>query len=187
MTAAEREHALYIVKQKIGDIESMIDAYQIRQQGSTTAGARADLVRFLRDITLDVANNPRSVTCLFSFESNVPAFEHYFDWSLLQRVMQNLLMNAVLHNPEGTEIGVSLRISSLIAIEVSDNGLGMPPVTLERLFKYGERGETPAAGEGIGLAVVRILLEEQQGTIAAESAPGKGTTFTIRLPLRQGA
>lgn len=184
MSEEERNEAIRLIKRKVDDIEGLIHAFQIGQR-TIALKTRGELVRFLRDLTLDAANNPRAARYHFCFEANVTACEYLFDPKLLKRVMQNLLINAVIHNPPETEISVRLEVRDRILIQVTDNGAGMPPAVAESLFRSGFRGRTDAPeGEGIGLAVVKALVEEHQGKIEVQSAPNLGTTVTMALPLR---
>jgi len=107
----------------------------------------------------------------------------------LQQVLWNLLMNAVKFTPAGGRIDVSLRYSgSMVEIEVSDTGEGIPPELLPHVFEPFRQGDSSSTrlhgGLGLGLALVRELVELHGGHVRAESA-GKdgGATFTVTLPL----
>jgi PAS domain S-box-containing protein len=107
----------------------------------------------------------------------------------LQQVVWNLLMNAVKFTPRDGRIQVTLqRVNSHIEIVVSDTGAGIRseliPVIFDR-FKQGESGSTRnQGGLGIGLALVRHLVELHGGSVTAESeGEGKGATFRVKLPL----
>lgn len=185
MTKDERDQALHVIKQKVADIEGLINTFQFRQERSIALRTRGDLVRYLRELTLDAANNPRAASYYFTFEANVTAFEYFFDPKLLKRVMQNLLINAVIHNPRDTEITVRLEIKDYVFITVTDNGVGMPSSVIHNLLrKNGFRDDTKVPNsEGIGLSVVKALIDEHHGGIDVESMPNQGTTLTIKLPL----
>jgi CheY-like chemotaxis protein/anti-sigma regulatory factor (Ser/Thr protein kinase) len=107
----------------------------------------------------------------------------------LQQVVWNLLMNAVKFTPRGGRVQLSLqRVDSHVEIVVSDTGLGIRaevlPFVFER-FRQGDSSSTRAqTGLGIGLALVRHLVELHGGTVTAESAgEGQGATFRATLPL----
>jgi signal transduction histidine kinase len=110
------------------------------------------------------------------------------DITRLTQVVLNLLNNAAKYTPEGGEIDVSVRAErDEGVVQVRDNGLGIAPALLERvfdLFAQGERTlERAEGGLGIGLTLARRLVALHGGTIKAESAgPGRGSTFTVRLP-----
>ena len=107
----------------------------------------------------------------------------------LQQVVSNLLSNAIKFTPRGGRIETRLaRARSQAAIVVSDTGPGVPPDLLPHVFERFRQGEGPAArgrgGLGLGLTIVRHLVELHGGTVEAES-PGElgGATFIVRLPL----
>jgi PAS domain S-box-containing protein len=107
----------------------------------------------------------------------------------LQQVVWNLLSNAVKFTPKGGRVQVRLeRVNSHVEIAVSDTGIGISadflPYVFER-FRQGEGGTTRRAGGlGLGLAIVRHIVEMHGGTVDASSeGEGKGATFRVRLPL----
>ena len=104
----------------------------------------------------------------------------------LERVVANLLGNAVKYSPAGGEVAVGLRREGRWAIlTVADRGIGIPAADLPHVFAFRRRGGNVGAirGTGIGLAGVKQIVELHGGTIAVESAVGIGSTFTVRLPL----
>jgi PAS domain S-box-containing protein len=108
------------------------------------------------------------------------------DETLLRHILSNLVGNAVKYSPEGSEVGLRLLCSGpQVAIEVADRGIGIPERDLPRLFEAFHRcsnvGDTP--GTGLGLVIVKRCAELHGGSVEVESEPGRGTTFTVRLPL----
>jgi len=107
----------------------------------------------------------------------------------LRQVVWNLLSNAVKFTPKQGQIQLRLeRINSSVEITISDNGIGIQQDVLPHIFerfRQGEAGSTRAhAGLGLGLAIVRNLVELHGGTVYASSAgPGTGATFRVRLPV----
>ncbi|GAB3986684.1 sensory box histidine kinase PhoR [Actinoallomurus acanthiterrae] len=108
----------------------------------------------------------------------------------LRQVIRNLLSNALQHTPAGTPIEVTVRSGRLgdapaAALEVSDQGPGMPPEEAERVFERFYRAD-PARGRGgtgLGLAIVAGLVHAHGGVVEVETAPGNGATFLVTLPL----
>jgi signal transduction histidine kinase len=112
------------------------------------------------------------------------------DPDLLRRVVANLISNALKHTPEGTTITLAAQDDPLrhaLVLIVSDNGPGIPPEVLPRLFTRYARGAGVKEGgsSGLGLAFCRLAVEAHGGTIVVDSAPDQGTMFTIELPLPQ--
>ncbi|MVQ32183.1 ATP-binding protein [Ramlibacter pinisoli] len=104
----------------------------------------------------------------------------------LEQVLSNLLGNALKYTPAGRRIDVTIRAEGATAvIEVRDTGSGIAPALLPRVFDLFVQGERPldrrAGGLGIGLTLVRRVVELHGGTVAATSSP-EGTCFTLRLP-----
>ena len=111
------------------------------------------------------------------------------DADRLQQVFWNLLSNAVKFTPQGGRVQVVLkRVNSHVEIAVSDTGCGISPEFLPRAFERFQQAETGTTqgrvGLGLGLAIVRHIIELHGGIVHVESAgTGQGATFTVRLPL----
>jgi signal transduction histidine kinase len=110
------------------------------------------------------------------------------DETRVEQIAGNLLVNALKYTPEGGDIHVTVRAEEGAAvIRVADNGIGLSPSLLPRVFEpfvQGERDmERAQGGLGIGLTLVRRLAELHGGSVhAASDGPGRGCTFTVRLP-----
>jgi len=109
----------------------------------------------------------------------------YFDPILMERVFCNLLENAAKYTPAGSTITLSARQSGdSVEILVEDNGPGLPLGKEEALFAKFARGknETAVTGVGLGLSIVRAIVEAHEGSVRAENRAEGGTRFVIRLP-----
>ncbi|MFQ4137264.1 PAS domain S-box protein [Nodosilinea sp. PGN35] len=113
------------------------------------------------------------------------------DSTRLQQVVWNLLSNAVKFTPEGGRVDIYLeRVDACAQVTVSDTGQGIKPDFLPYMFDYFRQADGTTTrkfgGLGLGLAIVRHLVELHGGTVRADSlGEGQGATFTIRLPLLQ--
>ena len=110
------------------------------------------------------------------------------DIALIERVLENLIENAVRYTPQGGSVNVLLRPrGAAVDIAVSDTGAGILPGDLPHIFdRYyrADRGHTDRSGHsGLGLAIVRKILDLHDIRIAVSSEPGKGTTFSFTLPV----
>ncbi len=140
----------------------------------TLAGLRGDAEK--RGVALNLKRAGR-----------IPPFQG--DRDRLEQALINLVGNALKFTPRGGTVTVEVRSTpARLRCRVSDTGIGIAPEHLPELFtKFKQFGPPPAGGErgsGLGLAITRELIELHGGTIAAESAPGKGSSFTFTLPRR---
>lgn len=104
---------------------------------------------------------------------------------VLPYVWSNLISNAIKFSPSGSVIALTLLEQKECAVvTVSDRGCGMEPDVQERIFEKFYQGDTShkAEGNGLGLALVRQIVELSQGVVEVESQPGKGSTFRVILP-----
>ena len=113
--------------------------------------------------------------------------EVYGDEQLLIVAVQNLVANAVHYSPEGSRVGVGVRRhEGVVEITVTDQGVGIPEVDLdrvfERFFRVDQARSRHTGGTGLGLSIVKHVVQNHGGDIRVWSQPGSGSTFTIRLP-----
>jgi signal transduction histidine kinase len=115
----------------------------------------------------------------------VPPLECVGDAERIGQVITNLLTNAINYNKENGEVRISGQSQNGSAIiTVSDTGPGIPPEDLPHIFKRFYRAEKSrtTGRTGLGLSISKAIIDAHGGALEVASAPGKGTTFTIRLP-----
>jgi two-component system sensor histidine kinase BaeS len=158
------------------------DAGQLKIEPAPTEPATlvADAVRAIRSQV-----EARGQTLSEEVEPGLPSVAA--DRDRIRQVMVNLLANANEYCPEGAEIGVrARRAGDEVEISVIDDGPGIPKEQLEHIFERFTRGDAGmtqrVGGTGLGLAISKSLVELHGGTIAAESTPGGGSTFSFHLP-----
>ncbi len=123
---------------------------------------------------------PENVSIELETQKGVPKLE--VDPLYLNRVLVNLISNALQAMPRGGTLTISFKIQDTMAtISVEDTGLGIPENLKANIFK--PLFTTKAKGQGLGLAVVKRLVEAVNGTVTFESQVGKGTVFTLTIPL----
>jgi two-component system OmpR family sensor kinase len=108
------------------------------------------------------------------------------DGERLAQVAHNLVRNALAHTPAGSEVRVSTGAERGMGyIKVADNGPGIPPDEVARVFDRFYQGDKSrsGAGTGLGLAIVRAIAEALHGTAEVQSTPGRGATLVVRIPL----
>lgn len=109
------------------------------------------------------------------------------DEDKIDQVLTNLINNAVKYSPAGGEIRISARdLGDSVEVTIADQGVGIPPEHLDKIFtrfhRVEDRGTSHAGGTGIGLYLVKHLLDAHAGKIRVESEVGKGSSFTFSLP-----
>jgi signal transduction histidine kinase len=110
------------------------------------------------------------------------------DEELLNQVWRNLLHNAIKFTPEGGTLAIGLATDGNRATATfADSGIGIAdddlPHLFERFFKADKARNRSLGGSGLGLSIVKKIVDLHGGEIEVESRPGEGTTFTVRLPL----
>jgi signal transduction histidine kinase len=120
--------------------------------------------------------------------ADIPSVEA--DESQMLRLFQNLIGNALkFRGSEAPHVTISGRLDDpgMCEISIKDNGIGFDPEFADIIFKPFQRlhGRSEYDGTGMGLAICRKIVERHGGSIRAESKPGKGSTFIVRLPVKQ--
>src|SRR5690606_24611651 len=159
-----------------GDLGSFITDHARGFEAQTT----------LKGVDLDVENDLRG--------------EYDFDADKWQKILFNLLSNAIKFTPEGGRVAISLKAGRhaghgaghhagrpAVEVRVSDTGIGIPPDKLPFIFnRFYQVDDSPTrnhGGTGIGLALVKELVELMDGAIDVESRPGAGTMFRVLVPV----
>ncbi|WP_283150366.1 sensor histidine kinase [Silvimonas soli] len=135
----------------------------------------------LRSLELRLVEHPVQL----DIPADLPLVE--FDAVLMERVLVNLVDNAIKYTPFGTPITIAARAApQKLIITVADTGPGLPPGREEMIFSKFTRGQTESAtaGVGLGLALCRAIVAAHGGTITAANAQGGGAVFTVALPRR---
>ncbi len=178
-------------------VNEVLDLSRIEAGHLTLSPARTSV----RELVHAAVSGVKSLTALrgvhleIGLEENLPAL--FVDPMRIKQVLYNLLSNAIKFTPAGGGVTLEVRQEGdQMAIAVSDTGIGIRTEDLPRLFQEFERlapqpggpaSTTFPEGTGLGLALSRRLIEKHGGTIAVESAPGRGSTFTVRLPIDPAA
>jgi signal transduction histidine kinase len=170
-------------------IEDLLDVSRILQGKLNLNVTSINLSSIIRGAmeTVRLAAEAKSIKLEASLEPDVGLV--WGDSTRLQQVIWNLLSNAVKFTPKGGQVSIRLeRLDSCAHITVSDTGQGIAPDFLPYVFEYFRQANATTTrkfgGLGLGLAIVRHLVELHGGTVAVESlGVGRGATFTVRLPL----
>lgn len=152
-----------------------------------------NVVEIVRNVVIDLVNHPRTEGQKVEFDAEVEQMMYPLDAKWFARAVDNLVINASLHNPVGTIISVRVQAELLdnfhypaVRIEIRDDGEGMDEETLAHLFDRYYRGtntsEEEVRGSGLGTAIAKQLIEAHTGQISVHSAVGCGTCVVIALP-----
>ncbi len=174
---------LKLLTELVDDLKTILEADT--QQIQTEAVNLSEIVRKLV-VDFQVAAEKAGLTLHTDVEPDLPAA--LGDSTHLHRVLDNLLSNALKFTPAGGQISVRLRQAEQnLVMEVADTGIGIPEDKLDRVFErfYQVDGRMSRryGGTGLGLALVKEVVESNGGTVKVTSRPGQGSTFTVTLPV----
>ena len=148
----------------------------------------ADLINFIRGILASFQLLAENKNIKLEFNSTIDILETFFDKDKIEKIISNLLSNALKFSNNGGNITISIsKIEEDVNIIVSDNGIGISPEDLKNVFNRFYKAESSPIqeGTGIGLALVKELVELHHGSITVKSELNKGTRFDIKLPLNK--
>lgn len=126
-----------------------------------------------------------------SFELSIPEELPQIkgDLEMIEQMFENLISNAIKYTPKGGRVGMTFwpGTDGMVRIVVSDNGIGIPRLEMDRLFTQFFRASNvkDVIGTGLGLAIVKEIVDKHGGQIHVESEEGMGTTFIIHLPIAE--
>jgi signal transduction histidine kinase len=189
--AETREFAKVISEKSIYMMELLEDltlTYRLRNQALPIVKEAIDLNEFIRRTIIHFINDPANNKMTFNFHPYHETVRVSIDIKWFQRIVDNLIANAIKHNPFGTTITVSISMieQHLVIIKIEDDGIGMNSETLDKLFQRYYRGTNTndnGSGTGLGLAITKQLVQLHNGSIQVTSTPNKGTTIRIILPI----
>lgn len=150
---------------------------------------RQNFLLFVQQILADVSNDLRAQKHQFELQTKTEDFMMEYDPNLLKRAFQNIYMNAAIHNEAAVLVTTTVeKQQDVLIIHIQDNGIGMTEETQKNLFRRYYRGTTTeqkSEGTGLGMAIVKSLIEAHGGSITVESELQRGTKFTILLPFEK--
>ena len=178
-------------------INQLLDLSRLEAGKMSLQASPSDMVDFLKGITISFGSLAERNQVALQFYAKEQPIEVYFDRDKMEKVFINLLANALKFTPAGGEVSVTVERRSLrpyapaelkadvVQITVADTGVGISTEQLPKVFDRFYRAEHTHEyeGTGLGLALAREFVELHGGHIRANSREGKGTTFTIHLPL----
>lgn len=185
---AELREALGVVERQAGRMSQLINqllSIARMDRGARPASPERANLTELTEVVCDglAAADKRGITLEKALEPGIFAS---IDVGMMTRLVQNLLENAYKYGRENGHVRVALRrAGGKVVLTVTDDGIGIAREDLPNIWQRFWRADTSrggAPGAGLGLAMVRQIAEAHGGAVTAESAPGKGSTFTLTLP-----
>jgi signal transduction histidine kinase/DNA-binding response OmpR family regulator len=181
-------------------IDQLLDLSKLDAQGMPLRARPGNIVQKVRELTSAFASLAESKDIVLHFTAGEESITVFFDTDKLEKIIYNLLGNAFMFTPDGGKIFVELSRQTLagsalpslpsgnyVEIRIRDTGRGIPSPRVNKIFdrfyQVDDGSTRTQAGTGIGLALTREFVELHHGKIRLESEVGKGSTFTILLPL----
>ena len=158
---------------------------------------QGDIISFIKEASASFADLAEQKQLCFNVDGETNPVFTRFDHDKIERILFNLISNAFKFTPAGGQVSVSLKITDKNSIEpktekcleikVTDTGIGIPKEKLQHIFERFYQVNMPAEllnqGSGIGLSISSEFVKMHSGEIYAESEPGNGSCFTIKLPV----
>lgn len=175
-------------------ISQLLDLAKLEAGSMELRARQQDAIPFLRSLVQVFSPEAERLQITLLFTPVQESLTLYFDRDKLEKIIFNLISNALKATPPGGKVLISARKiasngtgASHAEISVRDTGIGIPPENIPYIFDRFYQGEgsasRPRTGTGIGLSLVKELVELHRGKIEVESVPGFGSEFTVRLPL----
>lgn len=177
-------------------INEILDLSKIDAGRMKLVYAEQDFMDFLRNLVFSFEEVAGRRNIALAISSDVESLSFAFDRQKLEKVFINLLSNALKFTGEGGQITVVVDTVSSVplsgnglrrfVVQIKDNGLGIESASLDHVFDRFYQSDTPRnrkGGTGIGLSLVKELVQLHRGEISVESISGEGTVFTLILPL----
>ena len=172
-------------------VNDLLDISRLERGRLTVATQPVDLVAMTREVLVEtdvLVQERRHRVSLVTGDRAIPAVRA--DVQLLRQVVMNLVSNAIKYTPEGGAIEVRLeREGDTLRWSIRDSGIGIPRAALPRLFEKFYRAENVTTleteGTGLGLYLVRLIMEQLDGRVWCESEEGAGATFRFALPVAE--
>jgi two-component system phosphate regulon sensor histidine kinase PhoR len=171
-------------------VNDLLDYRRIQEGKSIQKSENLDMAEILRRTVelMRLSAEEKGITMTCEIAEELPSFSG--DRGGMEAIFVNLISNAIKYTPKGGNVNVTLnKTGKDIRLRVADNGIGIPPGDIDRIFEKFYRIKTEEtrsiSGSGLGLSIVKGIVDAHRGSVRAESEVGKGTTFDISLPVEE--
>jgi signal transduction histidine kinase/ligand-binding sensor domain-containing protein/DNA-binding response OmpR family regulator len=197
--ANDRLNKLQMVKRNtrrlLNLVNQLLDFRKMEEQELTLQLAQGEFISFVKEVVDSFKDLAERKSIRFSFTSDLQALDVLFDRDKIERILFNVLSNAFKFTLEGGAVGVAVKSMDQpgdpayqwVAITICDSGIGIPKDKQQRIFDRFFQNTTAsgiAQGTGIGLSITKEFVTMHGGSIHVSSEPGKGSIFTIQVPLQ---
>lgn len=186
-----RQRFLAIMQQQAERMSRLIDDLlslsRIEMREHVPPKGVVDLAGLASEVTHNLSALAASAEVSIALEERGEPARVIGDRDELFQVVQNLVQNAIKYGRRGGKVQIRVsREQANIALAVEDDGVGIDPVHLprltERFYRVSAKDSRERGGTGLGLAIVKHIVNRHQGQLSIQSVPGRGSTFTVRLP-----
>ncbi|RYY56382.1 MAG: response regulator [Chitinophagaceae bacterium] len=194
---ADNKQQLHLVhrnaKRLLNLVNQLLDFRKLETEQFRFYPVAGDIVHFINEICFSFSDIAEKKNISFDFHSSIDSLVIHFDSDKIEKIMFNLLSNAYKYTHDSGVVWVHLNYTegeeNFISIEVGDTGIGIPADKHDRVFERFFQHEMPDSvvnqGSGIGLAITSEFVKLHKGTIRVTSEPGKGSVFTVQLPVTE--
>lgn len=163
---------------------SKLEAGQLKAQSEP-----GDIAAFFRTLAGSFQSLAESRRIYFSFTQNECEYRTRFDRDKVEKIVTNVLANAIKFTPSDQTVSMDVQLTaSSVQVVIADTGIGISPANLlhifDRFYQVDSTVNRSYEGTGVGLSLVRELVDVLEGSISVDSIEGVGTTFRVKLPLR---
>jgi len=199
---SSRKNAVSLIKRNAESllrlINQILDLAKLESHSLKINYVQADVLPYLRYITQSLQSFANTQNILLRVESEVAEIEMDYDPERLLQIVHNLLSNAIKFTPDGGRVTLTITIDHLstknlagLKLKVEDTGPGIPEADIQNIFdrfyQANNLEKAKTGGTGIGLSLTKELVHAMGGDITVKSETGKGSVFTVRLPITHEA
>lgn len=176
-------------RQLLSLINQLLDISRIKTSINEPEWRNGDIIMYLAMITDSFQNLASTKNITLTYTPATPSAKINFVPEYMQKIMNNLVSNAIKFSKPRGEVKISIDITQRqMLLSVADNGCGIAEVDKQHIFDLFYQSATPqkVIGSGVGLSLVKQIVDSLHGEISVDSKKDQGTTFLIKLPLHTG-
>ncbi|REE05502.1 two-component regulator propeller domain-containing protein [Marinoscillum furvescens] len=170
-------------------VSELLDFRKLESGDARLKAAEGNIVNFLKEISLSFTEQAINKSIAYDFHTDLQEIKLWYDRDEMEKVLYNLISNAFKYTPEGGKVFIGIsQDDQFVYIKIEDTGKGIPAKQLKDIFKRFYQSDNDPTyknndGYGLGLSITYEIIKLHGGEIIAESELGKGSAFTIKLPL----